>query len=133
MTIYSIYRATNINNGKVYIGYTGKTLNERKAQHHIHHRKTKFSDALKQHNGANFVWEVIYQSRDGDHCLNVMESYFITEYNSYQNGYNSTSGGSGFSYDWDDARRSARAEHQRQLWLDDDYRTKLPSGTKRLK
>ena len=38
---------------------------------------------------------LIYQSKDGKHCLNYMENYFINEYNSFKCGYNETLGGEG--------------------------------------
>jgi hypothetical protein len=53
----------------------------------------KFYNAIKKYGWDCFVWEVIYRSKDYDHCLNVMEPYFIKEYDSFQNGLNSTVGG----------------------------------------
>jgi hypothetical protein len=53
----------------------------------------KFYNAIKKYGWDNFKWEVIYRSKDGDHCLNVMEEYFISEYDSMKNGLNTTPGG----------------------------------------
>jgi group I intron endonuclease len=96
MNIYSIYKATCIINNKPYIGFT---INLRKRiVSHKHYSKfddSKFYDAIKKHGFDNFKWEIIYQSKDGEHTLKVMENHFIEQYDSYRNGYNSTLGGDG--------------------------------------
>ena len=100
--IYSIYKAENIINGKVYIGFTSKELHIRKKGHltDIKKRSRYFQNAIVKYGEENFTWEIIYQSKDKQHCLSEMENYFITEYRSYNgfddcNGYNLTLGGEG--------------------------------------
>lgn len=95
-----IYKASNQHNGKSYIGYTQETLNRRKNQHFYNarwgsnkgKRLTHFHRALLA-NPDNFIWSVLYESKDHEHCLAVMEDHFITEYDTYKNGYNSMLGG----------------------------------------
>jgi group I intron endonuclease len=96
MIIYSIYKIVNQINGKVYIGFDSNWP-KRKYSHkyHIKNRNQHIYHAFRKHGWENFVWEVIYQSTDGYHCLNEMEPYFIKEYNSYYTGYNETLGGEG--------------------------------------
>lgn len=98
MNIYSIYKATNIINGKVYIGFTSLTVDDR-INTHLKNSKnnivTKFYNGIRKYDWDNFTWEIIYQSLDGDHTLNVMENYFILEHDSFKKGYNSTLGGEG--------------------------------------
>ena len=104
MDIYSIYKVTNNTNGKIYIGFDSNWPN-RKYSHkkrytEQNHKKTKFYNAIRKYGWDNFNWEVIYQSLDPEHCKNVMENYFITEYKTYIgfvdcNGYNMTLGGDG--------------------------------------
>jgi group I intron endonuclease len=96
MNIYSIYKATNKINGKSYIGFDSDWPS-RKYKHKQLSLKNKQSlyFAIRKYGWENFIWEVIYQSTDGKHCLSVMEPYFIKEYNCYINGYNMTIGGDG--------------------------------------
>jgi group I intron endonuclease len=97
--IYSIYKFTNIINGKVYIGYTNNTTKRYKT-HKTKSQllKSAFYDAIKSYGWDNFSFEIIYQSKDGEHCHNTMEEYFIREYKSHIDegfGYNLTYGGEG--------------------------------------
>ena len=96
MIIYSIYKATCILNGKVYIGFTNN-YNKRIQAHKKGYKKsnTKFYYAIQKYELHNFEWTILYQSLDGVHTKNVMENYFISEHNSYHDGYNSTTGGDG--------------------------------------
>lgn len=104
--IHSIYVCTNIINGKLYIGYDSNWPNRKKRHEKDAFNKNSinfndvFHKALRKYGKENFKWEVIYQSKDGNHCLNVMESKFINEYKSYiyfdeNQGYNMTLGGDG--------------------------------------
>lgn len=43
----------------------------------------------------NFEFEIIYQSKDIEHALKIMEPYFIKLFDTYNNGYNRTLGGDG--------------------------------------
>jgi group I intron endonuclease len=105
MCVYTIYKATNIVNNKVYIGFTSLTLDERSSRHRANssnNENTKFYKSIRKYGWNNFIWEIIYQSLNYEHTLNEMERHFIEEYNSYKDGYNSTLGGegcSGYSYD----------------------------------
>lgn len=96
MIIYSIYKVVNRLNGKIYIGFDSKWP-RRQITHKSHYRKInyKFYFAIRKSGWENFEWQVIYQSKEREHTLQVMENYFITEYNSFSRGYNSTLGGEG--------------------------------------
>ena len=95
MNIYTIYRATNILNGKVYIGFDS-SWPKRKTEHKNsikYDDNYKFYNAIRKYGWDNFNWEVIYQSLDYDHCFNTMETFFIIEHDSLANGYNGNKGG----------------------------------------
>lgn len=100
MSIYSIYKATNTINGKVYIGFDS-AWPSRQAQHLLDAERGSqklFHKALRKYGSEAFTWDVICQSQNGEHLLNEMESYFIEEYNSFYltgQGYNMTLGGEG--------------------------------------
>lgn len=99
-TIYSIYKATNLFNGKIYIGFTCNFY-KRKYEHLRSSDKgdynTPFHNALRKYGKENFRWEVICQSKDGKYLLDVMEPFFIKENQSFgESGYNLTNGGEGF-------------------------------------
>jgi len=94
MKVYSIYKATNVINNKVYIGFDSCWPN--RIQQHKYNstkRPQKFYCAIRKYGWDNFTWELIYQSYDLDHTLNEMENFFILEYDSLNNGYNTTLGG----------------------------------------
>lgn len=100
MIIYTIYKATNNITGNNYIGedkhwpkrivdHKSCSFNKKSnAYNYIFHK------AIRKYGWENFKWEILYQSLDGEHTLNIMEPHFIEEYNSFMpNGYNMTLGG----------------------------------------
>lgn len=105
MQIGYIYKIINDVNNKVYIGQTSETIEKRWLRHkrsrnykkykHIH-----FYKALNKY-GINhfFVSEVMKVSADTKEELkkelDKWEKYYIFEFNSFRNGYNSTEGGDG--------------------------------------
>lgn len=94
-SIYSIYKATCKITGLSYIGFTGQSYTTRIKQHKIKSKNSdyKFYRAIREYGWNSFEWELLYQSYDKIHCLNVMEPHFITEYDSFKKGYNDTEGG----------------------------------------
>lgn len=101
MKIYTIYKATNTVNNKIYIGFDSDWPTRKYSHKNHYHReqyKTKrFYKAINKHGWDKFNWEIIYQSKDKTHCLQ-METHFIKEYQSYVNdghGYNLNLGGEG--------------------------------------
>ena len=93
----TIYKATNSINGKSYIGFDSawpKRMN-RHLENANYNREGKFYDAIRKYGWDKFQWEILYQSEDKEHTLNVMESHFIKEHNTFNRGYNMTEGGEG--------------------------------------
>jgi group I intron endonuclease len=105
MNIYTIYKSTNLKNGKSYIGFDSD-YPQRKLDHKYLYIKqdTVFYRAIRKYGWDSFSWEIIYQSKDKDHTKNIMENYFILEHKTYIHnkeiyGYNMTLGGEGvFGY-----------------------------------
>ena len=94
-----IYMATNTITGLSYIGFTSSQLQHRIKEHHYDSNRsdTHFYRAAKKYGWDSFNWCTLYESWDSTHCLDVMEPHFIKEFNTYENGYNSTLGGEGLS------------------------------------
>lgn len=91
-----IYKAENIINGKMYIGQTVKSLEERKQQHLLNAKKGKgykFQEALRYCGVDNFKWTILEEVSTIQQ-LNERENYWIEYYKSYENGYNLTKGDS---------------------------------------
>ncbi len=105
MKINTIYKATNKINGFSYIGHD-KKWPKRKKDHFIEATKNpskkqywfNFHKAIREFGWENFEWDILYQTlEDINYSLKIMEKYFITKYDSYNNGYNMTLGGEGFT------------------------------------
>jgi group I intron endonuclease len=98
MSIYTIYKATCKTTQKSYYGFDSNWPT-RKKNHYSQHKKdkknTKFYNAIRKYGWDDFVWEVVYQSKDFEHTLDYMEPYFIKENNTLNFGYNMTPGGEG--------------------------------------
>ena len=96
-----IYKAVSPS-GKVYIGQTTKTLNERKNEHHYEaFNKNRagynyaISCAIRIYN-KNIKWKIMYDNIPIAQ-LNNMEIWCIGNYDTFMKGYNSTLGGKGNS------------------------------------
>lgn len=94
-----IYKATSATTGKVYIGQTTQTLQERINQHNSHafgHQYNyHFHNAIRKYGAEDFTYEIIEDGIKSVEVLNKREKYWISYYNSYYDGYNSTMGGDG--------------------------------------
>jgi group I intron endonuclease len=88
-----IYKITNILNGKVYIGQTIKTIEERFRQHIYKAGCTHLHAAIKKWGKENFKIEIIEEVPK--ELLDEREIYWISYYNSTDNkiGYNIIKGG----------------------------------------
>ena len=99
MVIYTIYKATNKINGKSYVGYSSDWKSRKRLHKHNADKNKKsypFYNAIRKYGFDNFIWEVLYQSKDKIHTLEEMESFFIEECNTITPyGYNMKTGGEG--------------------------------------
>lgn len=97
-----IYKITNQINGKIYIGQTRFSVEQRYKQHLYEANKGELSyplyKAIRKYGNENFKVETIEEIDDKE--LNKREKYWIKFYNSYvkdEKGYNCTYGGEGNS------------------------------------
>ena len=92
-----IYKVTNQENDKVYIGQTIQTLQERKNKHYYKARQendynTHFINALRKYPENSFTWEII-DTANSQEELDKKEKEWIAYYNSVEEGYNTKDGG----------------------------------------
>ena len=100
-----IYIVENDINNKVYIGKTIHTLKERLRQHvadakHNAHYRSHFYNAIRKYGEEHFYIRELYRYESDDRedlnkHLYKKEREYIQEFDSYNNGYNSTLGGEG--------------------------------------
>ena len=151
-----IYKITNKENGKVYIGQTVKvTPTDRYSQHrylatHPEQEKTAsyLHRSMAKHGLDSFTFEVIEEVENSE--LDNREIYWIKEYNSLiPNGYNVSSGGGGtpgFSRPQTPEEKEKRSisnkqfyidhpeqkeimsERTKKLWENEEYREKVTQG-----
>jgi group I intron endonuclease len=89
-----IYKITNNINGKVYIGQTIQPIKERFYRHCARACSEDESNmaihkAIRKYGKENFTLELLEETDN----LNEREIYYISKYDSFKNGYNSTKGG----------------------------------------
>ncbi len=90
-----IYKITNKINGKVYIGQTTRTLEVRKQGHLADAKKglkRHLYNAMNKYGVENFEFEEICTAESIEE-LNQLETKYILEYDSVNNGYNMGYGG----------------------------------------
>ena len=97
MKLGRIYKITNTINGKIYIGQTVQCIRKRWYDHVSQAKSSKyksghFQRAILKYGREAFKVELV-EDNVPNHLLDEREAYYITEFNSYLNGYNSTSGG----------------------------------------
>lgn len=94
-----IYKRTSPS-GKSYIGKTFLQEQERWKQHvseaNRGEKLTKLNKAIKKYGGENFSVEILESCLEEPE-LSKREKYYISYYDTYKNGYNSTLGGEGFA------------------------------------
>ena len=88
-----IYKITNIQNNKIYIGQTIRPVQDRFNRHindALHNViDTHFARAIRKYGKENFSLEIIDTAQSQDE-LNKKERYWIQYYNSVEEGYNET-------------------------------------------
>ena len=92
-----IYKITNKNNNKVYIGQSNNLERRYKEHFEWNNNSTQYIDLLIKDLGKdNFLYEIIEECSFSE--LDDREKYWINYYNSFYEGYNKTKGGNGVFY-----------------------------------
>lgn len=89
-----IYRAYNKKTGKSYIGQTISTIKSRMYCHYhsSKSKKTHFSMALNKYEREDWEW-IVLEDNIPECEIDDREIFYISKYDSYNNGYNMTLGG----------------------------------------
>lgn len=93
-----IYVAENTVNGKRYVGQTIRKFEYRQAEHKKDSEEfdNKFYRAIRKYGWDSFNWAVIVEGVESVESLNSLEQYWIKELDTFESGYNSTTGGEGY-------------------------------------
>lgn len=96
--MHTVYKITNTKNSKIYIGYTGQTIEQRWRRHcrdaFSGKYDYKFVRAIKKYGPESFIIETLEIVESKDAGLS-RERELIKEYNSRELGYNTHEGGKG--------------------------------------
>jgi len=96
MTI--VYKSTNIINNHAYVGKTTESLAKRKGKHisdMYRGGQCAFHAALRKYGECNFKWKILQTCNDGTIDMNIQEQYWISYFDTFNDGYNMTAGGLG--------------------------------------
>jgi len=96
-----IYKIINKENGKIYIGKTLSTVEERWKRHCLDYTKERCEkrplySAMNKYGTDCFLVETVEECNED--ILSEREKYWIEYYGSFKNGYNATIGGDGKQY-----------------------------------
>lgn len=125
-----IYKITNKKNGKIYIGKTERTVEERWKEHlsRALNNDTRYLYlTMRKHGIDNFSIECIDEAKDSID-LNEKEIYYINFFDSFNSGYNMTIGGESNPMNSD----KVRSKH-RNLMRSDDIKKKISDSMKEYK
>lgn len=96
-----IYKVTNKKNGKIYIGKTMFTVQERWSEHCKDYKKERCENrplykAMQKYGIDGFIAEEVEKCSES--VLSEREKFWIEYYGTFKNGYNATIGGDGSQY-----------------------------------
>ena len=124
-----VYKYVNVVNGKVYIGQTTRSLEERHKEH-VRHKATAFDKAISKYGVDAFTCEVLCECETIEE-LNEAEKHFIKLYNSLVPfGYNMCEGGdntTGYKHSDETKQKMSVAKKGKYLGSDHPFHNKTHS------
>ena len=126
---YTVYRLTDPE-GKIYIGCTGQTVEERWRKGWHYSCKTRIFKAIREFGWENFEKKILCEklTREGAEKL---EKWFIAYYDSAnpEKGYNRALGGLGKGFRLSEAAKEVCSRSKKQLYKEDPgYRARVSEG-----
>lgn len=144
MAEYVIYMHKNKINNKVYIGQTSQELNKRWKNGLGYIDSPKFYKAILKYGWDNFEHIILEKNIEDVNLADERERYWIEYYNSIQEGYNISLGGSkhprgeefgqrisqGQKENWNNnpERREKAKAHMQNQWKNEEYRKNFLKG-----
>lgn len=127
----SIYKLTNLVNGKIYIGQTWNTIKQRWFDHKKPSGKNcvKLHRAITKHGAENFTTELLTFCGTQE-SADYWEEYFIKKYNSIKLGYNIRTGGSRGRMSA--AQRKAVGDFHRGKTMSEESKNKMSKSQQKL-
>lgn len=123
-----IYKITNIITSKIYIGCTTKTIENRFLEHKSRSKSKKHNsklyNSINKYGIDNFIIEEICKCNIDK--MFELEKNYILEFNSFENGYNTTYGGEGclgykHSNEVKEKMSNIQKEKMKELRIDKTY------------
>ncbi len=121
-----VYKITNKENNKAYIGQTIRKFYVRWNRHTgdaQNGSNYKFHRAIRKYGKNCFKWDIL-RICDCVEELNDWEQYYIIYYDSMNSGYNGTSGG--LNCGVSDETRQTLSKIMKEKWQDPDFRKSRP-------
>lgn len=128
-----IYKHTSKTSGKSYIGKTSKTIEKRLDEHTYSVGKganSHFKNAIQKYGVEDFISEILEIDVE-DENASEREIYWISYYDTYNNGYNMTLGGEGASgYKQTDEHKEKRRQANLGLKRTDEQKKNISDAHK---
>ena len=114
-----VYKATNLINGKGYIGLSQETLDKRRQNHYNdvnYGSDYYFHRALRKYKKKDWKWEII-DTCDTRKEAGILEEKYIAEHGTFGDGYNLTTGGEkGWEISEETRKKMSKASSGRVPW-----------------
>ena len=130
---YCIYMHTNKINGKVYIGQTSRSVNERwRKNGEGYVNNTLFYRAIQKYGWDNFEHEILYTGLTKEEAdKKEIEMISFYDSNNPEKGYNLTNGGKGTNgYRLTDEQRQNISERQKGRLLTDEWKEHISEAVR---
>ena len=128
--MYIVYAHTNKINGKKYIGQTNQSPEKRWRKDGVGYysytskKQSKFWNAIQKYGWDNFTHEILEENLSEEEA-NIKEEYYITLYDSIENGYNIQKGGNNYQITDETKRKISETKKSQNRHMSEEMKKKL--------